>query len=97
MSLRLEESDDPFDVSTWRKANPSFDHMPDLAAVIRSEAEDAKKDPAELASFKALRLNMGTSDVMESCLLDPATWKGIEVEETELKRTGRFVLGLDLG
>ena len=91
------ESDDPFDVSTWRKANPSFDHMPDLAAVIRSEAEDAKKDPAELASFQALRLNMGTSDVVESVLLDPETWKGIEVEETELKRTGRFVLGLDLG
>ena len=71
--------------------------MPDLAGVIRSEAEDAKKDPAELASFKALRLNMGTSDVVESVLLDPETWKGIEVEETELKRTGRFVLGLDLG
>ena len=91
------ESDDPFDAATWRKANPSFDHMPDLVAVIRSEAEDAKKDPSELASFKALRLNMGTSDVVESVLLDPETWKGIEVEETELKRTGRFVLGLDLG
>ena len=89
------ESDDPFDVSTWRKANPSFDHFPDLASTIRSEAEDAKKDPAELASFKALRLNMGTSDVMESVLLSPETWKGIEAEETEHR--GRYVLGLDLG
>ena len=34
---------------------------------------------------------------MESVLLDPETWKGIEVEETELKLTGRYVLGLDLG
>ena len=25
---------------------------------------------------------------MESVLLDPETWKGIEVEETELKLTG---------
>ena len=89
------EADDPFDVSTWRKANPSFDHFPDLASTIRSEAEDAKKDPAELASFRALRLNQGTSDVMESVLLDPETWKGIEVEETEHR--GRYVLGLDLG
>ena len=92
------EADDPFDAATWRKANPSFDHMPDLAKTIKSEAEDAKKDPAELGKFQApLRLNMGTSDVMESVLLDPETWKGIEVEETELKLTGRYVLGLDLG
>ena len=34
---------------------------------------------------------------MESVLLDPETWKRIEVEETELKLTGRYVLGLDLG
>ena len=47
------EADDPFDSATWRKANPSFDHMPDLAKTIRSEAEDAKKDPAELASFQS--------------------------------------------
>ena len=89
------KDDDPFSESTWRKANPSYSFMTDLAAVIRSEAEDAKKDPAELASFKALRLNMGTSDVLESCLLDPETWRGIEVEEIE--RKGRYILGLDLG
>ena len=89
------EADDPFDSATWRKANPSFDHMPDLAKTIKSEAEDAKLDPSELASFRALRLNQGTSDVMESVLLDPETWKRIEVEETEHR--GRYVLGLDLG
>ena len=48
------EADDPFDSATWRKANPSFDHMPDLAKTIRSEAEDAKKIRRSLRVSKPL-------------------------------------------
>ena len=55
--------DPPFQRRTWRKANPSLDHMPDLEEAIRDEARQARMDPALLAAFRALRLNQGTSDV----------------------------------
>ena len=32
----------PFRRSTWKRANPGLDHLPDLEAVIRQEAADAK-------------------------------------------------------
>ena len=44
----------PFHLKTWRKANPALDDgLPDVA-VLRAEAQLAKRDPAELASFRAL-------------------------------------------
>ena len=47
-----------------------------------------------LASFRALRLNMGTDDVLQSTLLDAGTWKRIV---GDAPREGRYVLGIDLG
>ena len=62
--------DDPkFQKRTWAKANPSLFAMPDLLEAIRNEAKQAKADPALLASFDALRLNLGTMDVEASLLL----------------------------
>ena len=95
LTFAADPDSDPFEESSWRAANPSYDFFPDLAKTIKSEAEDAKKDPAELASFRALRLNQGVSDTVESVLVDSETWRGIEVEEIE--KRGRYVLGLDLG
>ena len=46
--------------------------MPDLLSAIRNEANQAKADPALLASFEALRLNLGTDDVAVSTLLSAA-------------------------
>ena len=89
------ETDPPFRRSTWIRANPSLPWMPHLEAQIREEAEEAKRDPAALARFRSLRLNMGTSDVVERALLDPGTWERIEVERPP--RGGWYVLGLDLG
>lgn len=88
------ESDPPFQKRTWRKANPGLDHLPDLEAVIRREAKAARTDPAELASFQALRLNMGIADTLENTLLDAQTWARIE---GEADRVGEHVLGVDLG
>ena len=48
-----------------------------------------------MAEFRALRLNMGTPDTLQSTLLDAGTWERIEAPETE--RRGRWALGLDLG
>ena len=86
--------DPPFQVRTWRKANPSLSILPTLLARIRREAGEARRDESLLASFQALRLNLGVSDVSESLLLDAGTWGRIEGEAA---CEGRFVLGVDLG
>ena len=79
---------------TWRKANPSLPYMPDLEAAIRREAAEAKRDPALLAAFDALRLNLGTEDVAITVLLDPHLWREIEGVAT---CAGPCVWGVDLG
>ena len=83
-----------FSARTWRKANPSLDHMPDLEAAIRDEAKLARIDPAMLAAFRALRLNLGTSDVEIQVLLDAALWASCE---RVAARPGPMVWGIDLG
>ena len=86
--------DPKFQKRTWMKANPSLAHMPDLAHAIRTEAKQAKADPALLAAFDALRLNLGTMDVEASLLLTAGTWAGIEGDAV---RRGPCVWGIDLG
>ena len=88
--------DPPFRQRTWRKANPSLDHMPDLAETIRAEAADARRDPALLPSFKALRLNMGVSDIETAQLIAADTWARIEAVDLPDAGEG-YVLGMDLG
>ena len=86
--------DPPFRKRTWAKANPSLAHMPDLESAIRTEARQARQDPALLASFEALRLNLGTEDAAVSTLLDAGLWRAIEgVAELD----GPAVWGVDLG
>ena len=68
--------------------------MPNLAAAIRREAADAKRDPEELASFVALRLNLGTHNTDIAVLLDADVWAGIEGDAT---KAGDCVYGVDLG
>ncbi len=65
-----------------------------MEKVIRIEAKRAKADGSRLASFKALRLNMGTSDVAESLLLPADTWARCEGDADAV---GPYILGLDLG
>ena len=87
--------DDPkFQRRTWIKANPSLPHMPDLEAAIRIESGQAKADPALLAAFDALRLNLGTSDVGVSVLIDAGLWSSCE---GEADASGPCTWGIDLG
>ncbi|MDE0456254.1 MAG: terminase large subunit [Chromatiales bacterium] len=88
------KTDPHFRLRTWRRANPSLDHLPSLAKKLREEAEHAKTDPAALASFIALRLNGGVSDIEVASLLDAGTWERIE---GEAGIEGRPVWGVDLG
>ena len=85
---------DPFKLSTWKAANPSWNYLPDLQDAIRRDAERAISDPVLLQSFKSLRLNMGVSDVLESELLGADTWRGIT---GDAPAKGPYVLGVDLG
>ena len=91
----LKGKDDPFKLASWRKANPSIDALPDLKAAIKAEAARARKDPDKLASFSALRLNMGTADVVEQYVLGPDAWGEIQGQDAE--RVGPWALGIDLG
>ena len=86
--------DSPFAPKTWRKANPSLPRMPDLLDAIKVEAKEAKTDPAALAMFKALRLNLGTYDTRREFLVTPDAWARAE---GDVPRAGELVLGVDLG
>ena len=85
----------PFALRTIRKANPSLALMPVLKAAILREAGRVKRDPALLQSYRALRLNQGTSDVLESILLSAETWQEIEADDVDT--SGPYVLGIDCG
>lgn len=86
---------------TWKRANPSLDFMPWLEDRIRQESAEAKADPSLLASFRALRLNLGTADTDAPLLLDAGTWERIEVAGedwlTMPASAGDCYLGIDLG
>ena len=85
---------DPHDPAQWMLANPSLPNMPDLRRAIENESEKARQDPARLASFKALRLNLGTSDVVYQQLLEAGVWARIESDDVE--QSNEYVLGVDL-
>ena len=88
--------DPPFRRTTWKRANPGLDHLPDLEDVSRQEAEDAKRDPDALQSFRPLRSNQGVGDVRRSVLIDADSWARVErPEPADIE--GRYILGLDLG
>ena len=93
--VHAAEKDSPkFQRRTWLKANPSLNYMPDLERTINAEGIKAKLDPVLLASFDALRLNLGTSDTVRSLLLDADLWRTIE---GEAEMEGRPYWGIDLG
>ena len=91
------KDDPPFQRRTWKRANPGLDHLPDLEAVIRQEAEDAKRDELAIQSFRALRLNQGVADTVTSVLVDADTWRNAEELPEPDARANEYVLGLDAG
>ena len=86
--------DPPFARRTWERANPSLRHLPSLRVALEDEAAAARHSPDLLASFRALRLNMGVEDTDVAVLLDAGTWEGIEGEAAA---AGPAVWGIDLG
>ena len=87
-------NDSPFARSTWKRANPGLDSLPDLEAVIRREAAKARLDPVALASFESLRLNKGVAHTVEDTLLPASVWQSVEADTLDMD--GPYVLGIDL-
>ena len=90
---KADPDDDPLAWSTVLKANPSLKVMPALCLALKKEMRLAALDPAALASWKALRLNMGVEDCEQTNILVTAdTWKSIEAD---VPASGRCVWGID--
>ena len=80
---------------TWKRANPSFDYLPALRKRLAKAAKKARRDPDELAAFRALNLNQGTADTLTQMLVDADRWK--RAESGVFDASGRYALGVDLG
>ena len=82
-----------------KAANPALDYFPALRQTIQTEFEDALSEPSLMASYRALRLNQGISDIAQNSVLDSEHVITCEERWTELKesRKGQYILGLDLG
>ena len=86
----------PFTVKAIRRANPALDHgLPDIET-LRAEMRLARRDPAELATWRSLRLNQGTSEVESQMLIDAIAWRGAETDKLP-PREGPMSFGVDLG
>ena len=86
--------DPPFQLRTIRRANPSLDALPSLRERLLRERGEARVSPDALASWKALRLNLGQPDTHRAVILEAALWQSIE---GEAEAGGRPIWGVDLG
>ena len=89
-------TDPPFRQATWRKANPSLPYMPDLLAAYKRESRKTKRDsdPSDLASFRALRLNLGVEELARRSLMSAEEWEALE---GDVPPRGDVIFGFDLG
>ena len=59
LNYAARDTDPPFHLRTWQRANPSLKYMPVLKRVIAREAAKARKDPAVLPSFSSPQTESG--------------------------------------
>ena len=87
------------DMELVKAANPALDYFPALRQTIETEFQDALAEPSLMASYRALRLNQGISDIAQNSLLDSEHVIQCEERFSQLEesRVGKYVLGLDLG
>ena len=87
-------NDSPFRMRTWERSNPSVKYNPILRDAYRKGAKRAKRSPQSMQAFRALRLNQGVPDVIETYLIDPGVWTE---SEGDVPARGRCYWGIDLG
>lgn len=89
-----EDSDDPFDEATWRKANPGLGTSPTLR-YISKEANKARTTPSYFPTFLRLHLNRRMRDTTR--LIDIREWDATAGMVDLAKLKGRRAWGgLDL-
>ncbi len=86
--------DAPFQLRTIKRANPSWDVLPSLRTRLLQEREEARVSPDALASWRALRLNLGEPETFRALILSADLWQSIE---GEAEASGPCVWGIDLG
>lgn len=89
--FRALDSDDIDDPATWEKANPSLGHTLTREGFATDLAE-AKLSPAELASFKRLRLNIITRE--EGKYLPVGAWEALHCDSDYRSGHGETGSGL---
>lgn len=94
--FEAEEEDDPGNVETWRKANPSLGKAINLSR-FRADYLEAKHSPSRLASFQRLRLNRWVSTDAVGIWLNQDHWSecAVKVKLEELRGADCFA-ALDL-
>ena len=93
---RPVRSDPPFQLRTIRRANPAYAYLPALREALHSQRDEARAHSTARYSYRALALNLGTSDRPESVLLDPADWERCETDLPPA-RDGAYILAFDMG
>lgn len=89
-----EESDDPHDEATWRKANPGYGVSP-TRSYLAGKSNKARQSPADLAAYLRLHLGIRTKQDTRFITLDSWDRNAALVDESKLK--GRETYGgLDL-
>ena len=88
--------DPPFQLRTIRRANPAYAYLPALREALHSQRDEARAHSTARYSYRALALNLGTSDRPESVLLDPADWERCETDLPPA-RDGAYILAFDMG
>ena len=95
-SHAARRDDPPFRLRTWRRANPSLDHLPSLLAELREEAAEARQD----AGTEAGAVRTYSKAVVRALLLKPIAgdkalrdgWEPIVIDGETVKRRRRVWL-----
>lgn len=66
------KKDDPGSVETWRKANPSYDHIAALPVYLETEWGKARQNPSLMTRFRRLNLSQWVEG--SNKWLDMAAW-----------------------
>ena len=90
-----DDSDDPFEESTWAKANPLYPVTPS-PEFMRAAADKARANPVALASFR--RLHLGVREKLLKAFINITAWDACEDPDELEDQAGRIAYGgLDLG
>lgn len=88
-----DERDDWRAESTWRKANPSYDHTLNKRD-FADECEAAQRNAADESTFKRYRLNIPVK--ASSGWIQPMYWDACRVDAEPEYETSKSIGGLDL-